>query len=51
MKKIFSNYLFNIFLIFAIGAIVMYFSLSGNTEEVFAAFASIKVEYMILNIE
>ena len=50
MKKIFSNYLFNIFLIFVIGAIVMYFSLSGNTEEVFAAFASIKIEYMIICI-
>ncbi len=48
MKKLFSNYLFNLFLIIAIGAIVMFISLSGNTEGVFEAFANIKPQYMVL---
>ncbi len=48
MKKIFSNYLFNILLILGIGAIVIYFSLSGNEEGVFEAFNSIRIEYMLL---
>lgn len=50
MKKLFSNYLFNILLIFAIGAIVIYFSIAGNTEGVFKAFSQIRLEYMILCI-
>ena len=48
MKKLFSNYIFNFCLIIAIGALVMYISLSGNIEGVFEAFSNIRIEYILL---
>lgn len=50
MKKLFSNYFFNLFLILSIGLLVIYFSVSGNTDEIIYAFSQFKLEYLLIGV-